>query len=1427
MKIRKIKKKSKILVRAKIIAQQVINNDQEYSDLSLEDLQIRTNYLIEGLQNNKFTLDDIVVDAFSIAREIIFREYGMKAYEVQMMGAYVVHCGDFAEMYTGEGKSLTILLVAFLNALSKKGVHIVTVNEYLVERDAKFAAKAFEKLGITVGYNTSKLNKPAKKEMFAKDITYTTNSELGFDYLKDNMVRSMDEKVIRKLNFVIIDEADSVLIDEARTPLIISGQPKEDFSLYLDIDKFVSKLTKDDYKIDNESNTISLTDSGVAKAENHFKIKNLYSVESAEIVHKMTNALIAHFIFANGKEYLVKDDKIYLVDQFTGRVLEGRSYNAGLQQAIQAKERVQIEPENVVMATITYQSFFRLYDKLSGVSGTAMTEAEEFLKIYNMVVVRVPTNRPIIRIDKQDYIFGTKKVKWNHVIAEIVNRHQTGQPILVGTSSVTDSEIIHERLKELNIPHEVLNARDNTKEAEIVKHAGEKGAITISTNMAGRGTDIKVSDEMKALGGLYVIGTERHESRRIDNQLRGRTGRQGDPGESRFFTSLEDSLFKRFATDKFKKASEKLEEEFYDSKFFSRMLDNTQKKVEGLNFDIRKNLMDYDHVLSLQRELIYKQRDQILLKTSNFDIVNNMANDYASIFIDEYKNEENTALVNSAKMVKFLNDKILKFPFFESNAFENQAILTAVDKFLLILKEVIKVKYDILTEISATNVIDEILLVNLDQYWTKHIDKMTKLREGVNLRSLEQRSPLNIYIEDGNNLFEKMKSDIVNKVINQICELSLPNEQEKIRTALEKLVTTDEFKKKHYDDQQQAELKNKDIDDEFDESKEQELPSFLIKKSDDDEDDEEEDFDRAVTNAERIVTNEEISEAPVDVEKLEQILEETETKHQTQKEEEPKQEENVVEQIFNPNDDEWIEADQIFDQAEREKLEQEQKALEAEKKKLEAIEKAENKRLEEEKKEFEAQQEIEKFKQSLNKDASFDIEEDETPSNEISDEEIEKILNMPAFKDGEKSLSLNQFLDNVLDNMDLDDDYEMVDVGLDHIKTTIEPTKAQLKQQELQEMRDEIKDVIAKNTFDNDEFRKYKQGFFQDRENNINYAPYLESMKKVQDDNSKDGVIKEFYKTPYVQKRKPGTLFGMPLSKYDRKMNKNITTFEEYIKNKEEIAATQEQLNNLLFIDDEKSRLEKIESKLHKKDKDQIFAEKLEKEILSEPKIVEDKSKYLSSRHNDENKIHLPKLDNTFDIDATLLDEDTTTISSILTNKNDAIPFDEDFLHPSVEYVYDDQVQYNDQNQLALPLHDDNANHEIAVVEPQQENPLLNQPYMDEHNNFVYQNEDAVIVDYSYSNSNNSIPQLNNEQFNEQEYYDMLNSNDNQMIDAYIDRNFLDKFTFKKFVNDEHESEIIKEIRQRNSQTAEAPEEIHNFNKEIIELLEKKAANTK
>lgn len=1195
MKFKKFKKKSKILTKARIIAKQVLESENEYKNLSIEDLKIRTDYLVDGLKNQKFTLDDIVVDALSIAREIIYRVHGMLAYEVQMMGSYVVHSGDFAEMYTGEGKSLTILLVAFLNALSKKGVHIVTVNEYLVQRDAEFARIAFEQLGITVGYNTSELSKEAKKEMFNKDITYTTNSELGFDYLKDNMVKSIDEKVIRHLNFVIIDEADSVLIDEARTPLIISGQPKEDLSFYIEIDNLVSKFNESDYVIDSESNTISLTDSGVKKAEDFFKLDNLYSVESAEIVHKITNALTAHFVFANGREYLVKNDKIYLIDQFTGRVLEGRSYNAGLQQAIQAKERVKIEPENVVMATITYQSFFRLYEKLSGVSGTAMTESEEFLKIYNMVVVRIPTNKPIIRIDKQDYIFGSKKVKWDHIIAEIVERNKTGQPILVGTASVTDSEIIHQRLKELNIDHQVLNARDNSKEAEIVKNAGSKFAITISTNMAGRGTDIKVSDEIKKIGGLYVIGTERHESRRIDNQLRGRTGRQGDPGESRFFTSLEDSLFKRFATDRFEKASAKLQEEFYDSKFFSRMLDRTQKKVEGLNFDIRKNLMDYDHVLSLQRELIYKQRDQILLKNKNFEIINNMINDYSNVVLSGFKNQKNSSLVESRKLANFINEKILKFNFFDFSIFENQTLLVAYDKFILILKKVFEIKWSILQELNAINVIDEILLTFLDQYWTIHIDKMTKLREGVNLRSLEQRSPLNIYIEDGNTLFEKMKSDVVINVINQIFEISLPNQEIILQEELRNLLNSDDFKKSYYNFDQK----------EIDQNLNNKLENFNSQKKTLSE---QEEFDKFAQISKEDLSDKQHERLSVD--EVKKIVQDTLESHQIIQEND---QENSIEAIeaFSNNENDWIESEQVLNNTNNSKDSESDSEL----KKLsneEIQEIIDNPSLQE-------NQESTSLLNYLNDVLNSSVNQNDTNQYNISNSDILKSSqqNIPVnlVQDSIPDESLKDFqgeqiIDNVAILKSISDLQDKSNPELNQNQPVLNKkmTLSQLKQNDLQDLRNNIKETISKNIFNSEEFKKYKQGFFIDQKNRINYDEFSD-VKKMYENNVVDntGVIQEFYKTPYVEKRKKGHLFGYPIkSKYDKPLPVTAT-FEDYIKSKNEIAASEEQLNNLLFVDDERSRLMKINNTYNDKYEEFIFEKKLEQEIENEPEINDNK----------------------------------------------------------------------------------------------------------------------------------------------------------------------------------------------------------------------------
>ncbi|MDE5767575.1 MAG: preprotein translocase subunit SecA [Malacoplasma sp.] len=1364
-KIKKIKKRSKILVKAKLIAQQVENNFDEYQSLSIEDLKIRTDYLIDGLSKNKFTLDDIVVDAFSIAREIIYREYGMLAYQVQMMGAYIVHCGDFAEMYTGEGKSLTLLLVSFLNALTKRGVHIVTVNEYLVERDAKFAEKAFEKLGITVGYNTSKLSKDTKREMFAKDITYTTNSELGFDYLKDNMVRSIEEKVIRELFFVIVDEADSVLIDEARTPLIISGQPKEDFSLYVEIDAFVSELSKEDYKIDDESNTIFLTDSGVEKAEKFFQLDNLYSVENAEVVHKITNALVAHYIFANGKEYLVKDDKIYLVDQFTGRVLEGRSYNAGLQQAIQAKEKVKIEPENVVMATITYQSFFRLYEKLSGVSGTAMTEAEEFLKIYNMVVVRIPTNKPVIRIDKPDYIFGTKKVKWNHVVAEIVNRHETGQPILVGTASVTDSEIIHQRLNELGIDHEVLNARDNTKEAEIIKHAGEKGAITISTNMAGRGTDIKVDDEVRALGGLYVIGTERHESRRIDNQLRGRTGRQGDPGESRFFTSLEDSLFKRFATDRFAKASEKLEDDYYDFGFFSKLLDTTQKKVEGLNFDIRKNLMDYDHVLSLQRELIYKQRDQILLKTSNFAIINNMVNDFVGFQINNFKNADNTSLVDANKLVEFLNEKILKFPYFNTSLFASMPLMLAAEKVVAIIKKIIEVKYNILSQINALNVVDELLLVNLDQKWTKHIDKMTKLREGVNLRSLEQRSPLNIYIEDGNNLFEKMKNEIVFDTVTNLCYLALPNESVELTKALDELVNSDDFKKKDYDNQQKnfdLGLKVADEENEFSSNsneiiehqpvstyKENNAPiieSFVNEDYSDDDSKNQQDFyelsqqDKSDLSISDYELQNGTSSANILESKSDLIL---------------KSLEEFTNDDLDPEQTPHVENDDNVFNLETDHLEEEIDAIEL---------------------------------LGLNKKEEIETNPAEEQSN-MSEQDIEKILEMPAFKNGEQSVSLGEYLDDVLDGMGIsnepDSESEKSDETqeikeIDNIKQSESNLEIDnetvadeadinqydenviqlLDENEKEQIENEIKkSVIFGSSLDSD-YEQYRQSVFtKNKTNNIDY----EQFKELSDEEI-ESAIKPFYKLPNVTKRTPGTLFGGNLAnKTPFILKNNFDLDSEQKKKKEqyrlENQASVEEMNDLLLLNDEVDRLEKILNKNSKISDDERIELELEHQIETENPVF-----YLEDIPADAN------------------------LNEFVAMPNEQTDFDNKI--ENLEEVLNAEPEEND---LASDKEIELDSIDEITDDPIREYILSGLPNLDEENPEVIK---SIIKD--------PLKELKDVELEERE------ENDESSENSFIDKI---KIVPKQFEDNEI---IIEEINQ------ELKPDVHNFNKDVIDYLKEK-----
>ena len=791
---------SRILKKADSIAEKVLVRENEFRSLSMDELKARTQTFVDNVVNNKTTLDDILVEALCVIREAFYKTYNMLAYKVQLIGAIVVYLGDFAEMMTGEGKTLTLVLASYVAALTKKGVHIVSVNEYLVQRDAEFSAGVLNQLGLTVGYIKAAMNANEKRVNYGCDVTYCSNSELGFDYLRDNMVMDYNDKVQRSLNFAIVDEADSILIDEARTPLIISGSPSSDIMDYIHVDSFVKTLQEDDYLIDQESYSVTLTDSGSEKAQDFFRTDNIYDVENSDLVHKILNALKAVYLFSNGKEYIVRpnaqgEEEIVLVDQFTGRIMEGRSYSAGLQQALQAKEYLSIKPENITIATITYQSLFRLYSRLAGVSGTAATESEELLNIYNMVVVKIPTNRPIQRIDQSDYIFGDKKTKWKFIVAEIIKRHDKGQPILIGTAAVEESEILHLLLNRVGIPHQLLNAKNHAQEAEIIKNAGQKGQVTIATYMAGRGTDIKITDEVKELGGLYVIGTERNESRRIDNQLRGRAGRQGDPGESRFFISLQDSLFKRFAGDKYEKANDKMADTYMDLKFFSSLLNNTQKRVEALNFDTRKNLIDYDTVLSSQRELIYKQRDKVLLSKDLTNLVKRMSKTLISEIVNNHRNEFNNDVFDIEPLVEALNNNV-----FEENQITNEMLLDLDEKEIInkvqaIFNDFLDQKIADVTSEIFNDLARRVILVNIDKGWTRHLELIGKVRESVNLRAYEQKSPLNIYIEEVDKMFQTLKHIIAHRsmieILSFLKQRGLGNNQDYVNVEINSIDTSD------------------------------------------------------------------------------------------------------------------------------------------------------------------------------------------------------------------------------------------------------------------------------------------------------------------------------------------------------------------------------------------------------------------------------------------------------------------------------------------------------------------------------------------------------------------------------------------------------------------------------------------------------------
>jgi len=752
----------KELKRFTVLADKIIEKDEEYSKLTDTELQNKTDEFKERLSNGE-TLDDILIDAFATAREASFRVIGEKHFYVQILGALAIHFGNISEMKTGEGKTLTSVLPAYLNALDGKGVHIITVNEYLAARDAEWMGGIHRFLGLTVGVNTRDLSPKEKQEAYACDILYSTNNEIGFDYLRDNMVVRSEDRVQRPLNFAIIDEVDSVLIDEARTPLIISGGDMHSANLYIDADRFAKSLKEDkDFIYDEKTKSVNLTESGSDKAEKTFHLDNLYSIDNSSLLHYINQALRANYSMKNDVDYVVQDGEVVIVDQFTGRLMKGRAYSDGLHQAIEAKEGVEINQETKTLATITFQNLFRMYQKLSGMTGTAKTEEEEFRNIYNMYVIEIPTNKPVIRKDEPDLVYANKEAKYKAIVNFVKERYEKGQPVLIGTIAIETSELISNLLKQAKIPHQVLNAKNHAREAEIIANIGQQKSVTIATNMAGRGTDIKLSDEIKALGGLCVVGTERHESRRIDNQLRGRSGRQGDPGYTQFFVSMKDDLMVRFGSDRIGTMMQNmgLGDQAIKSKTFTRSIETAQKRVEGNNFDIRKQLLQYDDVMNNQREIIYKKRNEILDEESIHEMV-------LSTFRHHIEDLVNSHLVpdgilreeDKKEIVEFANENLLRKDI-KVKAIEELEGPEIID---LLAKQVIEEYEDKIKEIpeEVHNEFEKVITLQvLDNYWMEHINTMSHLREGIHLRGYAQEDPLRAYTIEGFDLFDSMLQKI-------------------------------------------------------------------------------------------------------------------------------------------------------------------------------------------------------------------------------------------------------------------------------------------------------------------------------------------------------------------------------------------------------------------------------------------------------------------------------------------------------------------------------------------------------------------------------------------------------------------------------------------------------------------------------------------
>lgn len=771
------------------IADHILALEPKYQAMSDEELVNQTNILKDKVTNGS-SLDDILEDAYALVREAAWRKLGLKAFKVQLMGAITLHEGDIAEMKTGEGKTLTSIFPVYLNALGGQGVHVVTVNDYLAGRDKESNGQVLEFLGLTVGLNKRELTPQGKQEAHNCDVTYTTNSELGFDYLRDNMVTRIEDKVLaRGLNYALVDEVDSILIDESRTPLIISGGRKNTAALYVQADKFVKSLKADkEYEVDIESKTVALTPEGIAKAEKGFKLDNLYDPMHTSLVHHINQALKANYAMTRDVEYMIatedgsrdiRNAKIMIIDQFTGRVMPGRAYSDGLHQAIEAKEGVPIKEETETRATITYQNFFRLFNKLAGMTGTAKTEAEEFRLIYNMRVIEIPTNKAVIRDDRNDKVYPTEVAKFKALCKEVEQRNSYGQPILIGTTSVETSEVLSKMLTKRGIKHNVLNAKNHAKEADIIALAGQKGAVTIATNMAGRGTDIKLGEGVADIGGLAVIGSERHESRRIDNQLRGRSGRQGDPGYSVFYVSFEDELMQRFAGERLEAFKDWVdEEEAIEVKMITKAIEGAQKRVEGQNFDSRKNILQYDDVMRQQREIMYKERDSIMAQDNLDDIIKGFFEQSIEANIRMYtvNSEKGDGKIDVQGLVEHIaKNYMLLVDVKPTNC---EVMEDNPKKLLDTLTELVYNQYNsrFNKELEPEKRLDyerSILLGVIDFTWINHIDAMTKLRNGIYLRAYAQKDPLQEYTAEAFYMFEQMTSSIADTIARNIVHMGV------------------------------------------------------------------------------------------------------------------------------------------------------------------------------------------------------------------------------------------------------------------------------------------------------------------------------------------------------------------------------------------------------------------------------------------------------------------------------------------------------------------------------------------------------------------------------------------------------------------------------------------------------------------------------